>query len=188
MKILKIAASIFLLFFLATNIVSAAQRQIAPQSDPIALLKEIYGAYPDAEAANTWHTADKNWGASGDIEQIPGFETLPLTSSTAALNQRVNRKLDKDGFVCIDYDMISDSQDPDIARYRIVAPSTPGKGSARYEVYFEGATHTGSTRVSYRLAQEDGKWRVDDIYTYSKAKGKVVRNSARSMLQDCLDN
>lgn len=184
MKSIKIAASVFLFLFLKLDI-AAAQKQIAPQDSPVALFQQIYGAYPDTEAASAWHKADKNWGPSGDDKQVPGFETLPLSGATAALNQRVNKKLEKDGFVCIDYDMISDSQDPDIARYRIV---TPAKGGAQYEVYFEGKSRKGATRVSYLLAQEDGAWRIDDIYTYSKSKGKVVRNGARVMLQDCLKN
>lgn len=185
MKTIKIAASVFLLAVLTLD-VAAAQKQIAPQNNPIALLKEIYGAYPDTAAANAWHTADKNWGPSGDDKQVPGFETLPLSSATAALKQRVDKKLEKDGYVCIDYDMISDSQDPDIARYKIVAPSKPGTGAAQYDVYFEGKARKGNTRISYLLVQEDGKWRVDDMATYSKDKGNVVRNGAKAMLEDCL--
>ncbi len=182
MKPIKFAASVFLLLFPTLDL-AAAQKQIPPQDSPVALLQQIYGVYPDKEPATAWHKADKNWGPAGDIKQVPGFETLPLSSATAALNQRVDKKLEKDGFVCIDYDMISDSQDPDIARYRIVAPAN---GGAQYEIYFEGKARKGSMRVSYLLVEEDGKWRVEDIYTYSKIKGKVVRNGARAMLQDCL--
>jgi hypothetical protein len=179
-------AGVALSLLLPPAIAQAAQKAVAPQDSPVALFREIYGAYPDSEPASAWHKADRNWSESGSIDKIPGFGTLPLTSATAALNKRVDKKLEKDGSVCIDYDMISNSQDPDIARYRIVAPATPAKNPAQYEIYFQGKSQKGQTRISYLLAQEDGKWRVEDIFTYNKVKGRILRDSARALLQNCL--
>lgn len=167
----------------------AQQKRIDPQENPTELLEQIYGASSDKEASGGWRRADKNWGPSGDIRQAPGFETLPLSSEMAALKQRVDRKLEKDGFVCIDYDMISDSQDPHIARYRITSPSRTGGGRAQYDIYTQDDSLKGGSRITWRLLQEDGKWRIDDIFTYSKdSKGLSRRNGARSMLRDCLKN
>jgi hypothetical protein len=184
MSISKITVFALSLTLLAPEIANAAQKTIAPQDTPVALFREIYGAYSDAEPASAWHKADKNWSESGDIDKLPGLATLPLSSATAALNKRVDKESKKVGAVCIDYDMISNSQDPDIARYKIVAPTKPG--DAQYEIYLQGKRSKQQTRISYLLAQEDGKWRVDDILNYFKTKGRVTRESAKALLQNCL--
>ncbi len=181
--------------FAATSLVSgfpdssafATQKRIAPQTDPIALLKEIYGRYPDSEKADDWHKADKNWSPSGDVDKQPGWATLPLSRATAALHRRVAKKLEKDGFVCIDYDMVSDSQDPDIARYKITEPPAKSSGFAEYDIYFQGKSRQETRKVTYLLVQEEGKWRVEDMITYSTdAKGRAVKNDAKDMLNACL--
>jgi hypothetical protein len=167
----------------------AAQKAIVPQDSPIKLLKQIYGQYPDSEPASDWHKADKNWSPSGDVDKVAGWSTLPLSHETAALNKRVDKALQKDGSVCIDYDLISDSQDPDIARYKIVAPPAKSTEPAEYQIYFQGKSRKGMTKVSYFLVAEQGKWHVDDIVTYStNAKGHAERNDAKDMLKACLKN
>lgn len=165
----------------------ADQKRIAPQASAIALFKEIYGSYPDSEKPDAWHKADKAWLGSGDISNLPGWETLPLSRDTAALNKLVTEKLGKDGEVCIDYDLISDSQDPNIARYRIVAPSTQSMGPAEYQIYIQGTSRKEIVKLAYVLVEEEGKWRVDDIVTYSTdEKGRAVRSAAKEMLKACL--
>ena len=178
----RISALTLLLALHAPGAAVAAEKIIPPQDGPIALLKEIYGDYPADEAASAWHKADKNWGLSSDVAKLPGFTTLPLSTTLAAMKRRV----DKTGDLCIDYDLISNSQDPDIVRYRIVAPATRGKERAQYDVYFQGKFSKGQTRITYSLAQDGGKWRIDDIAAYRRDKGRILRDSARSLLQNCL--
>lgn len=178
----RIRALALLLALQPPGVVLAGEKIIPPQDTPIALLKEIYGDYPADAPASAWHKADKNWGLSSDVSKLPGFDNLPLTTAVAALKRRV----DKTGDLCIDYDLISNSQDPDIVRYRIVAPAARSKARAQYDIYFQGKFSKGQTRITYSLVQDGGKWRVDDIVTYRREKGRILRDSARSLLQNCL--
>ncbi|WP_442754669.1 hypothetical protein ACNHKD_16995 [Methylocystis sp. JAN1] len=167
----------------------AAQRHVAPQDTPIALFKAIYGEYPDGEAADAWHKADKEWLGKGDVSNLPTWETLPLSRDAAALNQRVQKAIGNSGEVCIDFDQISDSQDPNIAAYRIVALPSQTAGRAEYEIYLKGTWRKDIAKVAYVLVEERGKWRVDDIVTSSTDdKRRTVKSAAREMLRNCLKN
>ncbi len=173
----------------ATSILScvgafAAQKRVAPQDTPIALFKAIYGQYPESEPADAWHKADKAWLGKGDVGDLPTWETLPLSHDAAVLNKRVEKAIGDSGEVCIDFDQISDSQDPNIAQYRIVAQPA---GGATYDVYLKGTWRKDVLKVTYVLVEEQGKWRVDDIVTYSTdKKGHAVKSAARDMLRNCL--
>lgn len=187
--ILTTLAAASLLSCGAVSTALAAQRRVAPQDTPIGLLNEIYGQYPDSAPAGAWRKADKEWLGAGDVGKLPRWETLPLSHDTAALNRRVDKAIGNSGEVCIDFDQLSDSQDPNIAQYRIVGPSAPKAGKAQYDVYLKGAWRKDVARVTYLLVQEQGKWRVDDIVTYATdKKGGVVKSGARDMLGNCLKN
>jgi hypothetical protein len=165
----------------------AEQRRVAPQDTPLALFKAIYGQYPDNEPLDSWHKADKAWLGAGDVGKLPTWETLPLSHDAAALNARVEKKIAKSRDVCIDFDQVSDSQDPNIARYKIVAPSAQSTGPAAYQIYIQGTWRKDISKITYALVQEEGKWRVDDIVTYSKDnKGRAIESRAKKMLKACL--
>lgn len=173
---------------LSSALAEAAPRRVAPQDSPVALLQAIYGQYPADEAADAWHKADKAWLGAGDVSALPAWETLPLSRDAATLNKRVDKRL-KTGEACIDFDQISDSQDPNIAQYKIVAPAAPVAQMAEYQVYIQGSWRKDTPKITYILVKEDGKWRVDNIVTYSKDdKGRPVQTAAKQILKDCLKN
>lgn len=187
--ILRVAAATSLVSCLLVSGAAAAQKKIAPRDSPIAVLESIYGQYPDTDKADDWHKADKAWTASGAPDNLPGWDTLPLSRATAEVNRRVNKALAKSGDICLDYDPISDSQDPDIARYKIVPPSVSSPEKSEHQVYLQGKTRTGTTKVRYVFVKEQGRWRVDDIVTYSTdARHRPVANSIKDMLKACLKN
>jgi hypothetical protein len=164
----------------------AAQKNIAPQDTPVALFKAIYGQYPDSEPADAWHRADKEWLGKGADMHVPTFETLPLSHDTAELNKRVQKAIGKSGEVCIDFDQISDSQDPNIAKYKIVEKEQ-SNGRATFEISITGTWRKDVSRITYVLVEEKGKWRVDDIVNYAAdKKGRAEKSSAREMLKNCL--
>jgi hypothetical protein len=180
-------ASALSLSFMAASVSAGEPKHVASAESPVALFKDIYGAYPASEAADAWHKADKAWLGKGSVDTLPSWDTLPLSAGTNDLNRRVNKILAKSGEVCIDYDQISDSQDPNIAKYKIVGPAEPPAERAEYQVEMQGTWRKGVTKVTYLLVKEQGKWRVDDIVTYSTdAKGKPEKNSGREMLKACL--
>lgn len=165
----------------------AIEKHVAPQDTPVALFKAIYGQYPDNEPADSWHKADKEWlGANTDMK-VPTFETLPLSHDTAALNKRVQKAIGKSGEVCIDFDQISDSQDPNIAKYRIVEKEQ-SNGRATFDISIAGTWRKDVSKITYVLVEEQGKWHVDDIVTYSTDKGRLVKSAAKDMLENCLKN
>jgi hypothetical protein len=175
------------LTLLAPSLAAAASKRVPPADSPIALFKDIYGAYPATEPADAWHKADKAWLGNGSVDSLPSWGTLPLSARTADLNRRVDRSIGKSGEVCIDYDQISDSQDPNIARYRIVGPADPAAARAEYRIDIQGTWRKETTAIAWLLVKEQGKWRVDDIVTTSTdAKGKPQKNSGRDMLEGCL--
>jgi hypothetical protein len=172
---------------LAASGADAAEKHIPPQETPVALFKAIYGQYPESEAADAWHKADKSWLGKGDISGLPGWESLPLSHDTAALQRRVDKAIGKSGEVCIDFDQLSDSQDPNIAQYRIVGPDAPATARADYDIYVKGTWRKDVTKIAYRLVKEDGKWRVDEIVNASRDdKGHVVKSATKAMLKACL--
>jgi hypothetical protein len=180
-------AAASMLSCLSTSSAFAEQRHVAPQDTPLALFKAIYGEYPDNEPADSWHKADKVWLGEGDVGKLPTWETLALSHDAASLNARVEKKIAKSGDVCIDFDQLSDSQDPNIARYKIVAPSAQSTGPAVYQIYIQGTWRKDISKITYALVQERGKWRVDDIVTYSKdGKGRPIESGAKKMLKACL--
>jgi hypothetical protein len=173
-------------FTLSSFTAQAAQKHVAPQDTSIALFQAIYGQYPENEPADAWHKADKEWLGKGAEMRVPTFETLPLSHDTDALNKRVQKAIGKSGEVCIDYDQISDSQDPNIAKYKIVEKEQ-SKGRATFEISITGTWRKDVSRITYVLVEEQGEWHLDDIINYSTdKKGHTEKSSAREMLKNCL--
>lgn len=108
-----------------------------------------------------------------------------LSKSLAALWARADARTRKGEVGPIDFDPVTNSQDPDVKSFKVIAEKQEGD-KATIAVTIEG--HQGprpkpaDQTVRYHLVQEDGQWKIDDI------KGAVDGSpwSVRALLVDSL--
>ncbi len=82
---------------------------------------------------------------------------------------------------CLDFDPISDDQDPDIAKYKVIKASVETDGIKMLNVHIIGKWRKKFV-VTYKMKNEGGSWYVDDIID----KGEGVAVSVKKMYQECL--
>jgi hypothetical protein len=153
---------------------------IVTADDPIKIIQQIYGAYPKSETPENWHKADKKWRTT-DLKGVPSFEDLPLSKEMRKLVEKDAKTTPKGEMGCLDFDPISDSQDPDIAKYKVIKALEESEGTQTLNVHIVGRWRKEFV-VTYKMKNEGGNWYVDDIVD----KGEGVMVSLKKMYQDCL--
>jgi hypothetical protein len=89
-----------------------------------------------------------------------------LSKSLATLWARADARTRKGEVGPIDFDPVTNSQDPDVKSFKVIAEKQEGD-KATIAVTIEG--HQGprpkpaDQTVRYHLVQEDGQWKIDDI-------------------------
>ncbi len=87
-----------------------------------------------------------------------------LTHSLAAALDAMNKRSEAADAPILDFDPISDSQDPSIDRLSITGGAPKGDDArVAVEFFFEKGPKAPRTELGYVLKREDGGWRVDDI-------------------------
>ncbi|MBI5129726.1 MAG: DUF3828 domain-containing protein [Rhodopseudomonas palustris] len=151
---------------------AAASAQAAPPAnDPVALLTALY---TKAAKAN----------AGGDFVNAPKSRAKVLSKSFAALWSKAESKTAKGDIGPIDFDPVSNSQDPDIKSFAIKVEQQDS-GSATLAVTLTGSQKRSKPAdgvIRYDFVRDGGHWRIDDI------RGAVDGEpwSVRKLLTDSL--
>ena len=136
--------------------VTAAEAGEAP--GPADVVKQVYriAAGPKGDYQSCDKHPDSECGLDG-----PRIRAL-LTRSLAALLADLSARSEKSNSTILDFDPISESQDPFIDRLTIKAGPKPDDGVA---VRFYSAKGAKAPRhdLRYVMKLEDGAWRIDDI-------------------------
>jgi hypothetical protein len=121
-----------------------APSALAADAAPADIVAEIYRIY----------AGPKGDYQNGSIEdkRVAALLTRSLRAALKAMDAR-SKKLNEP---ILDFDPVTDSQDPMVERLRI-APE--GESGAAATFYSGDVKHV----VRYVLAREDGAWRIDDI-------------------------
>ncbi len=117
---------------------------LAAEAAPVDVVTSIYRLYagPKGDYQN----------GSIDDKRVSAFFTKSLRAALKAMDAR-SKKLDEP---ILDFDPVTDSQDPMVQRLSI-APQSEGVVEATF--YSGEVKHV----VRYVFAKEDGAWKIDDI-------------------------
>jgi hypothetical protein len=151
-----------------------ARAQARPSTDePTALLKLLY------------ERAAKN-NAGGDFVNGPKSREKFLSAAFAALWTKAEAATPEGDVGPVDFDPVSNSQDPDIKSFDIKTEKQDA-GSATLAVTLTGRQRREKSAdrvIRYDFVRDAGRWRIDDIR--GTAGGEPW--SVRAMLTDALKN
>ena len=157
---------------------NTASAQAPSPNDPVAILTAIY-----SRAAK-----GKGDGGGDFIVANRAAKTRYLSKSLVALWARADAHTPKDDVGPVDFDPVTNSQDPDVKSFQ-VTPEKLEADRATVAVTFaeyraDGGRKPGDLTVRYDLVREAGNWRIDDIRGSSAGEPWSIR----SMLADSLKN
>ncbi|MGJ5180497.1 DUF3828 domain-containing protein [Bradyrhizobium oligotrophicum] len=162
-----------LLLSLAGVLAASPLRAQGAASDPAALLSAIYTRVA------------KGTGEDGGnfVIESKAARAKYLSASLAAQWARMDARTPKGEVGAVDFDPITNSQDPDVASFK-VTPEKQEADKATLAVTITG--HRGARKeqadsiIRYDLVREAGQWKIDDI------RGAVDGQawSIRAMLAD----
>ena len=124
-------------------------------TDPVAIITAIY-----ARAAK----GKGDGGAAFVIENDPA-KAKYLSKSLVALWARADAHTPKGDVGPIDFDPVTNSQDPDVKSFKVVAEKLEAD-KAVIAVTITGRTARAKASdeiVRYDFVRDDGKWKIDDI-------------------------
>jgi uncharacterized protein DUF3828 len=132
----------------------ARAAQPAP-ADPVAIINAIY----------TRAAKGKGDGGGAFIIETDAAKAKYLSKSLVALWARADAHTPKGDVGPIDFDPVTNSQDPDVKSFKVVAEKLEAD-KAVIAVTITG--HTARAKpsdeiVRYNFVRDDGKWKIDDI-------------------------
>ena len=144
----------------------------AAEGEPVAIVRAIYVRAAKANGGNFHQKA---------------VRAKYLSTELAALWDKAEAKTANDGPGPVEFDPVSNSQDPDIKSYTL---ATETQDSGRVVVattiagHHDQRAHDADSVVRYDFVRENSHWRIDDI------RGAVdgVPWSVREILNDALKN
>lgn len=156
----------------------AHQASAAPSSpnDPVAIITAIY-----ARAAK-----GKGDGGGAFVIENGAAKAKYLSRSLIALWARADANTPKDDVGPIDFDPITNSQDPDVKSFKVVAEKLEAD-KAVIAVTITGRTARAKPSddvVRYNFVREDGKWKIDDISGTLDGEAWSVRDILAESLKE----
>jgi hypothetical protein len=134
----------------------------AEAGGPAALITEVYGAA----------------GPSGHYRQPlaifveAGLREKYLSNGLRAALAEMEKRTPEGDISNLDFDVVSDSQDPDVHDLRISAENeTPEK--AVVVANFKSHDDAERTVLRYDLVQEDGAWKINNVEASGKSHWRV---------------
>jgi hypothetical protein len=160
----------------AALLATVLPRPVAAADDPAGILTAIY-----ARAAN-----GKGDGGGTFVIQTKASRTKYLSNTLVALWAKADARTRKGDVGPIDFDPVTNSQDPDLKSFKVVAEKQEADKaivavtikSHQREARAKAADNT----IRYEFVHEAGQWKIDDI------KGAVDGSawSVRALLVDSL--
>ncbi len=173
---------IIMLYFIHPTI-SIARQSISEKANPIQTIQDIYGYYAPSESHDTWHKADKKWDPSSF--KHPHIGDLPLSNAFRKLIKKDEFTTPSGEMPCIDYDPISDSQDPDIDYFKISGIDDTQKNKLVLGIQIRGKSNK-IVKITYVFTNEENKWGIDDIINYNNNFNDGRAFSVNNYLKKCL--
>lgn len=163
---------------------------ILPTNKPADLIIMIYGKLKSSDNAKEWHAADKKYRIGASDDEIPKFNQLPLSTELRSLYSKamvLEKKYDKG---CLDYDPMTDSQDPQVDRYKFELRKIKTDEMV-VDVRLISWGKKRTFPIQYKLKKENEKWYVDDIISfYENQKSNdpsIKENSVKKLIKlECL--
>ena len=151
-----------------------ASAESASASDPVAIVTAIY----------TRAAKGKGDGGGGFVIENKAAKAKYLSKSLIALWAKADAHTPKGDVGPVDFDPITNSQDPDVKSFKVVADKLEADKAA-IAVTITGSqprTNSADDTVHYDFVREGDKWKIDDI------KGAIdgAPWSIRGLLHDSL--
>lgn len=172
--------ALFLTFatgLLASTVPHGALAAPPSPDDPVAILNAIY-----ARAAK-----GKGDGGGGFISENKAAKAKYLSKALVALWAKADAHTPKGDVGPIDFDPVTNSQEPDVKSFKIEAEKLDAdKAVIAVTIAGHGAPRAKSADniIRYNFVRDDGKWKIDDI----SGAGDGEAWSIRAMLTDSLKN
>ena len=162
---------------LASQMARPALAQTAAANDPVAILTAIY----------TRAAQGKGDGGGGFVIENKAAKAKYLSKSLIALWAKADKHTPKGDVGPIDFDPVTNSQDPSVASFKVTSDKMEADKAAlsvtmTSQSNMEPRKVAADDTVHYDFVREGGAWKIDDI------KGTVDGEawSIRAMLQDSL--
>ncbi|MDR3487002.1 MAG: DUF3828 domain-containing protein [Bradyrhizobium sp.] len=140
---------------LAGAIAHRAGAAQSSQSDPVAIINAIY----------TRAAKGKGDGGGGFIIETNAAKAKYLSKSLVALWARADAHTPKGDVGPVDFDPVTNSQDPDVKSFKVAAEKLEAD-KAIIAVTITGRTARAKPSdeiVRYNFVRDGGKWKIDDI-------------------------
>jgi hypothetical protein len=140
---------------LAGAITHRARAAQSSANDPVAIINAIY----------THAAKGKGDGGGAFIIENDAAKAKYLSKSLVALWARADAHTPKGDVGPIDFDPVTNSQDPDVKSFKVVAEKLEAD-KAVIAVTITGRTARAKPSddvVRYNFLRDDGKWKIDDI-------------------------
>jgi len=162
----------------AALLASAVSRAAPPAvNDPVAILSAIY-----ARAAK-----GKGDGGGAFVTDNKAAKAKYLSKALAALWAKADAHTPKGDVGPVDFDPVTNSQEPDVKSYNVVAEKLEGdKAAIAVTIAGRGAPREKliDNTIHYLFVRDDGQWKIDDISGASDGEPWSIR----AMLTDSLKN
>jgi len=167
-------------FILAALLAAATHRRAgaasSSASDPVGIINAIY-----ARAAK-----GKGNGGGTFIIEDKAAKAKYLSKSLVDLWERADANMQKGDVPPIDFDPVTNSQDPDVKSFKVVAEKLEADKAlvaATISGRMPRAKPSDST-IRYNLVREDGKWKIDDISGTLDGEAWSIRDILSESLKD----
>jgi hypothetical protein len=163
----------------ATVLVVAGPAQAAPAapSDPVAIVNAIY-----ARAAK-----GKGDGGGGFVIETKAAKAKYLSKSLIRLWADADGHTAKGDVGPIDFDPVTNSQDPDVKSFKVVTEKLEAD-KAVIAVTITGhrvpAPQPEDQLIRYNFVRDDGQWKIDDISGASDGEAWSIRDILRESLKE----
>jgi hypothetical protein len=154
--------------------VRAAFAEPASAGDPVAIVTAIY----------TRAAKGKGDGGGGFVIENKAAKAKYLSKSLIALWAKADAHTAKGDVGPVDFDPVTNSQDPEVKSFKVVAEKLEADKAA-IAVTITGSqprTNSADETVHYDFVRDGDKWKIDDI----KGAADGAPWSIRGMLQDSL--
>jgi Protein of unknown function (DUF3828) len=152
----------------------SALAEPASPDDPVAILNAIY----------TRAAKGKGDGGGGFVIENKAAKAKYLSKSLIALWAKADAHTPKGDVGPVDFDPVTNSQDPDVKSFKVVAEKLEADKAA-VAVTIIGSrpdTKPADQIVHYDFVRDGGKWKIDDI----RGSGDGTPWSIRAMLEESL--
>jgi hypothetical protein len=163
----------------ATVLIAAGPAQAAPAapSDPVAIVNAIY-----VRAAK-----GKGDGGGGFVIENKAAKAKYLSKSLVRLWADADAHTPKGDVGPIDFDPVTNSQDPDVKSFKVTAEKLDAD-KAVIAVTIAGH-HAPSSKpedqvIRYIFVRDDGQWKIDDISGASDGEAWSIRDILRESLKE----